>query len=273
VVCIAAWWQFIFADPNRVLSDMLDGNLRTSGVVKNIQQGDAQSSLDQSTYLSFTDGPKTQTVTTLEQTGASGEKSRVITENIGTPEIDYIKYRTIDVPQSSGQGDVSAAENVWASKSHDDEGGQQTSFLNEGLFGIVVYGNFNQQQANSLKDLIDEREVYQYSSVSKTFESGRPVYKYQMELLPYSLIGYMSEYAGLLGVDDRGQLDPENYKDAPAVKATFTVDVLSRQLTSIEYEDTGRVEQYNSFGLKRAVESPSDTIPLEELQRRLQPGQ
>jgi hypothetical protein len=273
LACLAAWWQFIFADPNRVLSDMLAGNLRTTGVIKEVRQSGGQSDITQNTYLSFIDGPKSQTVTTLKQASPAGTTNEVTTENIGTPSEDYIRYRTIDV-SSGGQTDVSTAENIWASKSSQEKGAdQQVNFLTEGLFGIVAFGNFDKNQAGTLRNSIDESGLYQYSSVDKKFESGRLVYTYQIEMTPANLINYLAGYSLLLGVDHKGQLDPKNYAGAQPVKVAVSVDVLSRQLRSIEYTDSGRVERYSGFGLKRAIEIPSETISITELQRRLQPAQ
>jgi hypothetical protein len=273
LVGIAAWWQFIFADPSRVLSDMLVGSLRTPGVVKNVTQGSGPNSITQNTYLSFIDGPRSQSITTLNQQGASGT-NQVVTENIGTPDEDYIRYRTIDITGANGKTDASAAENVWASRAK--SGGQfpqQASFLNEGLLNAVAFGNFDGDQAGTLKQTIDELGIYSYSSVSRKFENGRLVYKYQVEFNPAALVDYLVEYSLLLGIDHKGQLDPANYKDAQPVQTVFTVDVLSRELVSIEYANTGRVEEYNGHGLKRPIEVPAETIAIAELQKRLQAAQ
>ena len=272
VVLFAAWWQFIFADPNKVLSDMLVNNLRTPGVVKNVQQGSGQNVIVQNTYLSFIDGPKSQTKTTLDQAASSGERNRVVTENIGTANTDYIRYRAIDISSGSGQTDTSVAENIWASRSA-DEGTQQTNFLNEGLFGVVPFGNFEKNQVNLLRDMIDKNEIYKYTSLDRKFENGRVIYKYEIEFLPSNLVEYLAEYAKLIGVDAKNQLNPESYVGAQPVMITIKVDLFSRELKSIEYSDTGRVEEYSSFGLKRMIEIPSETISITELQQRLQLSQ
>lgn len=272
LACIIAWWQFIFAEPSRVLSDMLAGNLRTPGVVKQVEQTAGQGQLDQNTYLSFVDGPVSQALTTLEQTDSSGAPSKIVTENIGTPGKDYIKYRMIDV-QSDGQGAGNSAENVWASRAEEGKSGQQANFLNQTLFGLVAFGNFDKDQAEALKATAEQAGIYNYSAVDKGFENGRLVYRYNMEIQPSNLISYLAKYSLLLGVDHNGQLNPQNYVNVQPVKAIFTVDVLSRELTSIEYTNTGRTELYNSFGLKRPIEIPTETISIDALQRRLQSSQ
>lgn len=272
LACVAAWWQFVFADSNRVFSDMLAGNLRTPGVVKQVEQTAGQGQLDQNTYLSFVDGPVSQALTTLEQTDSSGAPSKIVTENIGTPGKDYIKYRMIDV-QSDGQGAGNSAENVWASRAEEGKSGQQANFLNQTLFGLVAFGNFDKDQAEALKATAEQAGIYNYSAVDKGFENGRLVYRYNMEIQPSNLISYLAKYSLLLGVDHNGQLNPQNYVNVQPVKAIFTVDVLSRELTSIEYTNTGRTELYNSFGLKRPIEIPTETISIDALQRRLQSSQ
>jgi hypothetical protein len=199
--------------------------------------------------------------------------NRVVTENVGTLDEDYIRYRTIDVTSAGGPAGQSPAENIWASRSQDSgQLGQQASFLNEGLFSLVAFGNFDKVQADKLEDTINEADVYNYSAVQRGFEGGRLVYRYQVELQPKALIGYLAEYSQLVGVDHKGQLDTSNYADAQPVQATFSVDVLSRELKSIEYANTGRVEQFSGYGLKRAIDVPSGVISISGLQRLLQPS-
>ncbi len=272
IVVIAAWWQFIFADPSRVLSDMLAGNLRTPGVTKEVHQTGGPSQITQSTYLSFIDGPKTQSLTVLEQAMPGGPTNKVATENIGTPDEDFLRYRSIDVSSGGQPANTSEAVNVWASRSG-GEGGQHASFLTEGIFGIVAFANFDKNQAGALLQTINESGLYKYASVEKKFEDGRLVYKYQMQLQPVALINYLAHYSALLGVDHHGQLDAKNYAGAQPVQVALTVDVLSRQLRSIEYTDSGRVENYSGYGLTRNIEVPTETISITELQRRLQLAQ
>jgi hypothetical protein len=268
VACLVAWWQFIFAEPGRVLSDMLVGNLRTSGVVRTVQQGADQNTIEQNTYLSFLDGPKLHS--TREQTTST---NRTVIENISTTNDYYVRYKEIDIINSELNLDTAAVEGVWASQPGGGPINQQTNIINQGLIGLVGFGNFNQADSDFLKDTIDEKEVYKYTSVNKKFEDGRLVYVYNVEILPAAWFGYMAEYVKLMGLDDQGQLESGGLDGAPAFTVELKVDVLSRQLLSIENKSTGVIEQYGGFGLKRQIEIPQGPISVSELQQRLQVSQ
>lgn len=270
IALAASWWQFVYSTPEAVFNAAIENSLTTNGVIKKVSQSDQQNKVDQSTYLSFTNGAKSQSVTVLEQASPLGGSSRVVTENIGAADADYIRYRSIDVAMSGQPTDVSNIENIWAKRENGQKAANQSSFLDEGVFGIVPFANLSEPEAQVLAGFAQSQNVYNFTSHERKFENGRPVYVYQVQFLPEALVGYLAQYADKAGVGDKAQLNPSNYKDVPPVKVEFKIDVVSRQLISIEFKDTGRVELYQGHGLTREIEIPSDTIPITELQKRLQ---
>ena len=66
------------------------------------------------------------------------------------------------------------------------------------------------------------------------------------------------------------QLDPSNYADSESIALLMTIDVWSGQLIKIQYKDSTRSETYGSYGARSLIVAPKDSIPIYELQSRLQ---
>ena len=65
-------------------------------------------------------------------------------------------------------------------------------------------------------------------------------------------------------------IDPTQYADAQPMVFNLTVDVWSQRLTGITYEGDTRTETLGSYGIRRNVKLPSKSIPVAELEAKLQ---
>ncbi len=271
---VAGWlaWSKIIIDPDRVLADTLNNSLRTPSVTREVVQDQGTSGVNQVSYITFRPPePNANTKTVIYQTTANNTTASVETETIGTNNSDYVRYTGIkEAGGTDGTGGLGDLIGTWAQRNSggDSVAGAGLTFFNEGLFSIIPFGNLDKASRDTLLGLIKGKNLYSYTSAERKFENNRLVYAYNFNLNPADLVEVLRYYMQLSGNGDLNQLDPAEYESAPPIQIRVTVDVLSRQVSSIEYPQ-GRIENYSGYGLYRPVELPTQTIPIEELQQRV----
>ena len=274
----AGWltWSKVIADPDRVLSDALDNSLKTPSITREVAQNQGSSGVSQVSYISFRQpDPNANTKTTIYQATNNNTTASVQTETIGTNTSDYVRYTAIkEAGGEDGTGGLGDLIGTWAKRSDSSDSsmpGEGLTFFNEGLFSIIPFGNLDKQARETLLGLMNEKNLYKYTSAEKKFENNRLVYVYSLNINPTDLVEVLRSYMQLSGNGDAAQLDPAEYEGAPPIAIRATVDVLSRQVVSIEYPQ-GRLENYSGYGLYRPVNLPTETIPIEQLQQRVRQG-
>lgn len=249
---------------------MLENSLRTSSVTRQILQGDESQSLDQKVRLQTGAVHVAQSLTTLTQTGSASAK--VVTESIGTPTNDFVRYRSIETNQKSAEGgelDFSKVLGVWGKS--EASGETAGELYNESTLGVIPFGNLSAEDRQKLMDMVNRLEVYKvdYVNVVRGRENGRPTYEYSVKVLPEAYVSVLKEFARMAGLTQLRNIDPANYKNANALEFKVVVDVRTRRLSSITYE-SGRHENFISYGNEADVELPKDTVTVDELQTLIQ---
>ena len=268
------WWKEVYTEPQNVFWGMIDNNLATRGITRLESQSSEGGVFSQTNQLIL--GPKTAVLgrTNLVQQSPSGE-DKVVTENIGTPMADYIRYASIITSQKSTKGtdfDFSSITNTWAKQSTDSTNSSSGRFYQEAVLVVVPLANLQPAQRQHLTRMIRSSGAYKidYSKATRKKEGGRAVIVFQIEvnLEKYTLV--LQELVKALGLKEITSLNPEDYQGIPDVKLEVSVDVLSRGLRSITYTDNERVEKYGGYGLIKDVKEPKTNVSFEELQTRLQ---
>lgn len=272
---LAGWltWSKVVVDPDRVLSDTLNNSLRTPSVTRQVVQNQGTSGVEQVSYISFRQpDPNANTKTVIYQATSNNTTASVETETIGTNNSDYVKYTGIkEAGGEDGTGGLGDLIGTWAQRNNEDNNSaleNKLTFFNEGLFSIIPFGNLDKQSRETLIGFINDKNLYQYTSAERKFDNNRLVYVYSFNINPADLVDVLRYYMELTGNGDAAQLDPSEYENAPPIQIRATVDILSRQVSAIQYPQ-GRVENYGGYGLYRPVNLPSQTIPIEDLQQRV----
>lgn len=275
VLVAAGWlaWSKIVVDPDRVLSDALNNSLRTPSITREVAQSQGTSGVEQVSYISFRQpDPSANTKTVIYQATANNTKASVETETIGTNSSDFVRYTGItEAGGDDGTGGLGDLIGTWAERNASDNSasGENLTFFNEGLFSIIPFGNMDKSSRETLIGFINDKNLYQYTSAEKKLDGGRLVYVYEFSINPADLVDVLRYYMELSGNGDPSQLDPAEYEGSPPIQIQVKVDVLSRQVASIGYPQ-GRIESYSGYGLYRPVDIPSETIPIQQLQQRVQ---
>ncbi len=268
-------WSRVYQDPERVFRGMLSNSLSTGSVTRQVTQAAQGNSLEQYIRLSLGAPNRSRIISTIGQ-GTGEGASRVTTESIGTPEEDYTRYTAIDTDQTTAEGqklDFSNILDVWGKSGGSDDGqGASARYLNEALLGVVPFGALSAGERQALLELMQEQNVFatDYDLVTRASKDRRKVYVYKVTVEPKTYVTMLQKFTKALGVKPIDGLDQQSYEGVPPLEIELTVDVLSRQLTRVNYLGNGRQESYSGHGLQRAIVLPDQTIPLAELQSRLQ---
>lgn len=268
------WWWKLSVAPERVFWGMLEQSLATSGVTMNSTMQEGLATLDQSTQYSLGAQNRAMSRTTLTQEGA-----KVTTEVIGTQKTDYTRYAYIQTDQKNSQGqplDVSKVLNVWAAT--DNSQAANSPLLNQTVLGLslplggvpVPIGSLNSEQRDSLIRQIRNEGVYEpsFKDVKKEKKDGRLQYTYKVKVQTIPYVHLMKEFAKKVGLHDLDGVEPNNYQGQP-LELELTVDARARQLIGVYIPATQFRQTFSAHNIPVAADLPKDTVPAEELQKRL----
>lgn len=270
-----AWWHYVRSNPQRVFGAMLENNLRTKGVSNRIEQRATGQSLDQTVQLTTGPAHGVHAETKLSQDGDN--TSTVKTEIIGTPYEEFVRYTDIQTTQKredGGELDFSGIKNIWGRTG--PEAGAKSEptgdLYNQSVLDVVPFANIPAQARGQILALIREKNVYEvdYARMERTIRNGRPVYTYPVFLRPEPYVTMLKELGRNIGLTQLANVDPSVYKDSEKIQFIFEVDVWTRQLTKISYPGGARTETLSAFGIKRSENLPQQSIPVGDLQSKLQ---
>ena len=113
VASLTAWTYYVHSNPNRVFWGMVENNLSTRSFTKTIASSESGQTTTQILQAQTSPRHITNGLVTIEYPASN---TKVVTENIGTPYVDYISYKTIQTDQTSESGeklDFSSVLNTW----------------------------------------------------------------------------------------------------------------------------------------------------------------
>lgn len=269
VVFSFLWVQKIYNGPQRVFWGMIQNNLRTNGVTKRSVNDQGGQKVDQYTQVSFVDPIASHSYVDLSQ--GSGENSTAVkSETIGTKNADYSRYISIKTNQKTQDGkpyDFNNVQGVWGKT----EQLAPTQYYRQAALGLLTFANLDRDSAVAITNKLRDQQILSvdFSKSKKETINGKSVWTYAVKLDIAKYITLLKANAKKLPVGNIDELDPEQYKSSPPAEIKISVGIFSRQIVQTETAD-GQKEEYLAYGLKTPVALPEKTIPISELQQRLQ---
>ncbi len=248
------YYAKVYSNPERTFWAMIDNNLATNGVTKQITQQGSGTTTDSFTQLVFSPESRVHYIKKVTDTNTS-PSSHLTLEGIGTPQADYQRYSFIDRPGSTSN--YSGIYNLWLK-------GDQPSLFGNTLFGAVLFGNLSQPQR---VDVINKlKNAYQIKLDTGAHQSVAHTRKYSVivSLQKYAIAA--RAYAKAIGLPDAEKITPEAYQPTDRVQLTVSVNTLSRQLTKVEYTNSNITETYVSYGIAPKVNLPKKTVDSQRFQ-------
>lgn len=270
IVVMFFWWTKVFNNPKKVFWGMLNNSLATSSVTRSVTESNNDFSVDR--YIRLQTG-SVNAARALEITKQGN--TTISKESVGIPSADYVRYAQIRTDQKSASGgpmDFSSVERIWGKGTSGDGQVNQGQYFVQAILGTVPFASLNKDNRDTLLKFIRDKKVYQvaYDSVKKTKEDRQIIYTYDVQINAQAYFEMLLLFVKLLGLPPIASLDPSAYATIAPLSARFSIAKNSRQLIKITYPSSGQAESYSDYGLALPIETPSATIPLEELQTRIQ---
>jgi hypothetical protein len=268
-----AWLYHVQNSPDKVFWGMIRNNLNTTGFSRTIVQDEGEQRLEQVIDVRTQPYHLANSRSTITQ--GQPATTKVVTESIGTPLRDYVRYAQIQTSQKSSSGkdlDFSNVTNVWGMA---ETQGTATNgqLYNESVLGVIPFGNLPAARQNALIKQMKDSGAYKYdvASIERTGIFRRPRYVFNVQIDPAAYIATLKAFAKDIGLTHLETLDPAQYESAQPVMIQLTTDGWSRELTEVSYGGGSRIEKFGSFNsLKSLQQPPMEAIPISELQARLQ---
>lgn len=270
-----AWWHNVRSNPERTLYAAIENNFRMHSLTRQVTQGNEMQKLEQDVLLATSPKPSAHGFTAISQSGEIDATVR--TESISTMSQEFVRYTEISTSQKNEKDETLNFDellNIWG-KTSSDQTGQPGELFGESVLGAVPTANLSAKQRKQLMKTIHDKKIYNFDekTVERKTQNGRPTYIYDVTVAPTAYIELLKQFGGMVGMKQLESLDPQQYADSQPLQFKLTVDVWSQRLTGIEFAGGERVERMNGFGIRRSVDLPKESIPVEELQTKLQQAQ
>lgn len=271
IVSGVTWWRQVYNNPRRVFETMLSNNLSTQGVTKNSKSVDQGTPLDRTDQISFVPTIASRSLVIVEQKGQDGSSTKITSESIGTLKEDYSRYTMIKTDQKNAEGkplDYSKVVNIWGKS--DMLQGEPQNFSQSAL-GLVPFANLDSKTRDKVLKLLEDKKAYtvDYSKIEprKVGNKSALVFPVKVNLAGY--VEALKVVAKATGLGDTPGLNPEQYKDQPPIDLKIIVDKHSRHILELE-SGQNQKETFSAYGLSLPIEIPSKSIPVSELQQKVQ---
>lgn len=269
-----AWWQYSYTNPTKVFNRMLANNLATPSVTKTSSQAAQGQSLEQTSILVTTPKQYVASQSTITQ-GEGSNATKIVTETLAFPTEEYTRYLTINTAQKSSSGkpfNFDKVLNIWGKTTQADAAsGNEPQTFSQVILGVVPVGHLNPKQRQQLVSYIQKNNVFgiDANKVTKSWQNNRLIYTYQGSVKPVPYVTMLKLFARSMGLVQLDSVNPEQYKDSAPIAFSVTVDVISGQMTSVQYTEAERQDVFSAYGYRPVVNVPKNTVPISELQDRL----
>ncbi len=269
VVSSIIWWRQIRNNPENIFRSVINNNLRTASVTRTTAQESGAQKLKQIMRIQN----RTQHVTNGKTILSQGKGTVVITESIGTPNTEYIRYVSIDTDQKNSKGQGLSFDGVlglWA-ENNPEENKLSSLYQDVTIGGFFLFADLDAQSRQTLVNKIFDNGVYDVDyATSKRFNvSGRPKMSYKIKLNLKQYITSIQEYGKMVGISQFDEIDPNAYEGAEPIAMSVVVDVLTQRIDAVKTDDGSTDQTYNGYGIIENINIPQNAMPASELQEKL----
>ncbi len=265
------WWHYSYLNPQTAFWAAINNNLITNDVSKRTVTKDNTGSLDQIDHISLGAQNLVRSIGTVTQTQANGQKSVVVSETIGTPKANFARYTKIETDQKNPAGgplDFKPVINQWSKQ---DLGGSTNGSFADAIFDAIPFANLNAQQRHQVVHNMQQEDTYKidFTKVEKKRADGRLYYFYTATVAPDKYVTLLKQVDNLMNLNQLKNLDPAQYQGSQPIQLLIGVDARAHRLSSVNYQDSSRLEAYSDWGVPQNGSLPTNTINQSVLQAKL----
>ncbi len=272
------WWHYVHSQPDNVFWGMIDNSLKTRSVTHaTTQQASGQQSI-QISRLQTAPSNLALGINKIQQQASEGT-TKVTTESIGNPYLDYVRYSDIRTTTKDSKGkipDYSSVKGVWGKSAQTDPKQANGQLFNQAVLGIIPFANIPGSQRLQIVQAMRTDKAYSFNpqKVKKEIKDKRPVYTYDVTIKAFGYVKALKRIGSATGLTQLETVNPEDYKTTPDSTFQVIVDVWSHQLNVVIQPERGSRDNFTSHGLTSInPKLPAKTTSIDELQKRLQPAQ
>jgi hypothetical protein len=267
IVGATFWFYKVYSNPKNVYWGMVDNNLSTASITKEITQKSTNATSKEITQIGFVPKPAAHDVKEIDNS-VSGATSRIKIESVGTPKDTYQRYVLIDQPAKAGKSkpDFSKVYNMWL-KNGGNAQANTSQLFNNAVFSGFLFGNLPLAQRTAAVDSMRKAYSIDFNNVDKTSEHFRKLYTYNVTLSLRDYAKAAKLYADALKLPNAKNISPNNYRATDKLTMAVTVDVLSRQLRQVTYTSSSSTEKYSAYGIIPTFAPPKHTTSYNSLQQ------
>jgi hypothetical protein len=264
------WYKLVYTNPEHVFWGMINNNLSTPSVTKEIKQAGESTTNNEDTQLALTQGIRVRDIKEITSSAASGASTKIKIESIGTPTDTYQHYLLIEQPAKNGKAkaDYSKVYPLWIKNSGNTKG--ETQLFNGVVYDAVLFANMPSSERGKMSGYLKDAYRVDFDKVTKNSSDGRKTYTYSVKLNLRNFAKAVNYYSKVLGLPNGGKLNPNNYKATDEVALLMKVDTLSRQMRQLEYVSSHSIESYVTYGIYPNFQPPAHTVSYNTLQTAVQ---
>lgn len=261
-------WQYHNStNADRVFWGMVNENLQTSSYSRHTYQKSGAQSVDQVFQTATSPQNTVFSRTVFTQTGV--DSATAVTENIGTPKADYVRYISVDTGQKQN---FSSVLGIWG-ESEDGTGLTQGQIYNQSVLAVAPIGNLTAAQRRAIIKTMHDTNAYEYRIIETTHSLPfyRPNHKIMVTVSPVGYVTALKQYAEYTGLNHLKDINPQDYAEAAKISFTIAVDGWTHQMTQTTQGGGGKTEFISGQNMRRNLPAaPKDAISVDELQTKLQ---
>lgn len=253
---------------------MLANNLHTRSVTREAKASGNGEKVEQDVRLQMGSTNAGEWLVAVKQANSS-----ITTDSIGTPTAGYVRYTHVATTQKRSNGqpyDFSKIINTWGESKPSDNSSLSQLFsqtlLDISTAPLPPIANLSPGAQQNILAYMRDQKIFtpSYESVKHETVDGRRVYTYTVAVQLGAYVRMMQAFAHDLDLTSLDTIDASDYSTTKPVSLTMSVDPASHQLVRVAYPSTGFSQTYTDWGLATPIQLPSHTIPVSDLQQRLQ---
>lgn len=268
LVTLGLWQYHNSTNADRVFWGMVDDTMQTTSYTRHAQQKSGSQSVDQVFITAAAPQHKLFSDSVFTQTGV--DSATAVTENLGTPTADYVRYTQIETAQDL---DFRKLLNIWGVAESQAPGKTAAQLYNQAVLGVIPTGNLSAEQRREVIKIMRDNKAYSFTlmSTKRSLPFGRPTLSYNVIVNPVGYISALKQFATYVGLNHLEEVNPADYESARTLSFMVDVDGWSHQMTAVSQIGDAKIEDITGRNMKRElIDVPSDAIPVEELQAKLQ---
>jgi len=259
------WFSKVYSNPEKVFWGMMNNNLATRGVTKEIAYSTQTGPSLIVTQQTWNPNPRVKSIRQVTYT-TTKPPTVLALEGVSTPSTSFQHYSKID---DGKRRDYSSIYNLWLN-TQGVSNQQSAPNFNDAVFNVVLFGNLSLANRDPVINKLKNAYIVDFAATGKQTVDGRRVYNYDVELNLQKYAEAAKLYAEEYGLPTAKLINPGSYTGSETVTFRMSVDVLSHQLRKIYYKQSGSTEYYLSYGVPVEITPPKTTVSPQAFQQAIQ---